>query len=132
MYLFELCLFSGYMPRGGIAGSYGSSVFRFLIFSILIFHNGYMNLHSYQQYRRVPISPHPLQHFSFVDFFDNGHSNLCEMIILIVVLICISLIIRMLNIFPCDFQPPCISSLGKCIFRSSSHFSNFYLFLIGG
>ena len=30
MYLFELTVFSGYMPRSGIAGSYGSSVFSFL------------------------------------------------------------------------------------------------------
>ena len=30
MHLFELIFFPGYMPWGGIAGSYGSSIFNFL------------------------------------------------------------------------------------------------------
>ena len=39
----------------------------------------------------------PLQHLLFVDFYD-GHSNRCEVIYLIVVLICISLIMRDLTL----------------------------------
>ena len=51
---FQSMFFSRYMPRSGIAGSYGSFIFSFL-----------KNL---QQCRRVPFPPHPLQNLLFVDF----------------------------------------------------------------
>ena len=100
----SILVYSGHMPRSGIAESYGGFIPSVLRNLHTIFHSVCINLHSHQQCKSIPFSPYPLHKFWPV--WGDWH--------LIVVLICISLTMRDVEHLLLCLLAICLSSLEKC------------------
>jgi hypothetical protein len=109
------------MPRRGIAGSSGSTMSNFLRNRQTDFQSGCTSMQSHQQWRSVPLSPHPRQHLLLHEFLilailTGVRWNLR------VVLICISLMIKDVEHFFRCFSAVRYSSGENSLFSSEPHF----------
>ena len=118
---FQIIIFSRYMPRSEIAGSYGSLIVNFMKSPHTILHSSCTNLHSHQQCKGILFSQSPLPHFLSIDLLMMATQTSLPWY-LVVILICISLIISDAeHLYKCLLDTR-MSSLEKCLFGSSAHF----------
>ena len=70
---FSVLVSSGYMPRSGIAGSYGGFILSFLRNLYTVFRRGCINVCFHQQCNSIPISHTPFLEFTVCRLFVDGH-----------------------------------------------------------
>ena len=72
VFLLPVGTYSAYMPRRGIAGYSGSTMSNFLRNHQTDFQSGCTSLQSHQQWKSVPLSPHPCQNLLSPEFLISG------------------------------------------------------------
>ena len=120
--------FCRYIPKSGIAGSWGRLFPNFLRNRHTGIQSGCTSLHSHQQWRSIPFTPHPLQHklssmFLILAILTGVRWNLR------VVLICISLMTKDVEHFLKCLSAILDFSVESSLFRSVFYFLKLdYLF----
>jgi hypothetical protein len=121
---------SEYMPRSGIAGSSSRAMSNFMRNHQTDFQSGCTSLQSHQQWRSVPLSPHPHQHLLspqvlILAILTDVRWNLRG------VLICISLMIKDVGHFFRCFSAIQYSSVENSLFSSVPQFKNMVIWFSG-
>jgi hypothetical protein len=114
---------SGYMPRRGTVGLSSSTMYIFLGNRQSDFQSSCTSLQSHQQWRSVPLSPHPCQHLLSPEFLILAILNVVRKN-LRVVLICIFLLSKDAEHFFRCFSAIQYSSGENSLFSSEPHFFN--------
>jgi hypothetical protein len=121
VFLLQVGTSSDYKPRSGIAGSSSSIMPNFLRNRQTDFQSGCTSMQSHQQWRSVPLFPHPHHYLLSPEFF------ILAILIgvrwnLSVVLVCISLMIKDVENFFSWFSAIWYSSIENSLFSSTTHF----------
>ena len=121
MYLFKLQFSLDICPGVGLLDYITGLICSFLRSLHVGLHSGCANLYSHQCWRKVLFFPYPFKHLVFVDFLMMAILTNVRWY-LIVFLTYMSLMISDVeHLFICTLAT-CMSSLEKCLFRSSAHF----------